>query len=184
MSHASAMQAESVRTGWPLPLAAIAAGALALYPAAPRTEALPPVADTDSVDNPDIETGTVNATTDTNIAIRDTARYVLVDLDGDGVEELVALGMRMPGHVPELVVMEAVHHRELARIPFGAVDNPCASDFTVDGNQLIVSDYTPADSGIQPQEFTWPRPGCTLQQRHHYRMRSGVLTETLVQIDF
>lgn len=136
----------------------VAAGALAVGATTIRTTALPPVTDTDLV-----------APVASSPVIRDTARYVLVDLDRDGTPEMVALAEGAAG--PELVVVDAVTHRRIARIPFGTPGNPCASEFTVEGNQLIVNDYVVPEFGDS---------ACQIARQHHYLMHE----HALVTFDF
>jgi hypothetical protein len=160
------MLAELVRPGWTLTLVAAAAGAAA-FAATPRPSpaALPPVTDTDQARaEPEVATLDI-ALGDDAFEVSDHARYLVVDLDRDGTPELVA---RTEGDPQELVVVEAAHRGLLARIPFGAPGNPCASDFTVDGNTLVVHDYL-ADGRNDS--------ACSLALTHGYTMSQGLLVE-------
>lgn len=157
------MQAEVVRTRWYLAGGAVAAGALALSLAGRTTvAALPPLTDTD----------VALAPFEPSLVVRDTAHYVLVDLDQDGVDELVAVATGIAG--PELVVLDARHAR-IAEIPFGMPGNPCASEMAAGENQLIVTDYLAPELGDG---------ACQYLATHHYRLHAGRLVESLVHIDF
>jgi hypothetical protein len=164
------MQAESVRPGLTLITIGAAAGALLFAFAAPRaTTALPPVAD------PERASECASTTPAAEPAVvSDHARYVVVDLDHDGTSELVALGGST--QTPELVVVEAVNHGVLARIPFGTPGNSCASDFRVEDGMLTVDDYRMNLA----QEAT-----CELWRTHHYYLQGGTITEQpMPEIDF
>jgi len=160
------MHAERVRTGWTLlAVGTIAGAALALVATrAARSTALPPVTDTDA---------TLAANEVQDVAVPDDARYVAVDLDGDGTPELVALGEGPAG--AELVIVEAVHHGVLARIPFTPQGTPCASDFSVEDGLLAVQDYAPSAFGDN---------ACELRGTRHYTLVQGQLQRSMTSFDF
>jgi hypothetical protein len=153
------MQAEIVRTGWFLTAIALTGvTAAAVIAREGATAALPPVADPQEQSSDEIAP--------TAVTVRDTARYVLHDLDGDGVAEMIVEADGPNG--PEMVVMEAVDHTPLARIPLASPGNPCARNFGIDEDGLRVDEYAPPSRDSDE---------CQWVGEHHVRIHGGVLID-------
>ncbi|HEY1556269.1 MAG TPA: hypothetical protein VGF94_15645 [Kofleriaceae bacterium] len=94
----------------------------------------------------------------------DPPHYVQVDLDQDGMPELVV-------DEGTALRIERIDHHEIARVPLAESRNPCLSEFTVEPNRLVVRHYQPTAAG------TCEASNVT----DYYRIRDGRLSHVWVE---
>lgn len=118
---------------------------------------------------PTVATPALASVEEPPLVVRDDAMYRQVDLDGDGVLELVALAQGRSGPVMAVLVRRAPgDYAIVATLPLTSPRSPCASDFTIDDGRLVVEDYAPTDRDDSV---------CDAVARHIYRLDHGRLVD-------
>jgi hypothetical protein len=175
------------RPGWSIALVltgGAVTGALSLLEIDHPIDAPPALSVAAPIDEPECTAGTRLCSVEAvEPVIDDNARYVSIDLDGDGVDELVA----RTHDGTELLVMAQDHTGPIARIPLSR-SAECPSAFGVSGGRLYVERYTPAgvtdEVGRDVAVMIDGKPidhrlvTCTALNIDYYRLDHGALVVT------
>ncbi len=84
-----------------------------------------------------------------DVGVSDHARYWSIDLDGDGVPELVA----ETADRSAAVIVKAYGHAPIGTIPLRFPGNPCQSELAIENERLVAHDY----AGPDCHENQWRR---------------------------
>lgn len=105
---------------------------------------------------------------------RDQPPYLVADLDGDGVDELVLRVEDPRGAEMVVLARQGGVYVPIGRVPLQTGLAPCASTFTLEDGSLMVTDY---------EQASWSEGGCRPQRHVLYGMSDGQLVAQATMID-